>query len=212
MRLAWRDRVLGMLLSEGFISENYATKLKKRYPKGFMLNGAIRDTWDSKKVISRLAEYIMRAPIGENRILDYNKQKAEVTIQYRKRDTSGNKTKKMDNEAMSALDFIARFSQHIPEPGQQMVRYYGAYSNRARGMREEKDIPEFMLVDGEESSYGRTWRELIWKIYEVDPLKCPECGGELALVNIVTDKKEINVILSRLGSQRGQLERTHPPP
>ncbi len=32
MRLAWRDRVLGMLLAEAFISEKYATKLKKRYP------------------------------------------------------------------------------------------------------------------------------------------------------------------------------------
>ncbi len=147
--------------------------VKKRYPKGFMLNGEIRDTWDSNEVISRLAEYIMRPPISESRILDYNKQKREVTIQYRKRERSGNKTKEMDKETMSALDFIARFSQHIPDAGFQMVRYYGAYSNRVRGMRREDDIPEFMLVKGEESSYGRTWRQLVWKIYEVDPLKCP---------------------------------------
>ena len=92
MRIAWRDRVLGMLLSQGFISQSYAAKLKKRYPKGFMLNGKIRDDWDSNKVISRLAEYIIRAPIGENRILDYNKEKGEVTIQPSKCDTSGKKT------------------------------------------------------------------------------------------------------------------------
>ena len=212
MRLAWRDRVLGMLLSEGFISENYATKLKKRYPKGFMLNGKIRDHWDSNKVISNLAEYIMRAPIGENRILDYNTEKREVTIQYRKRDTSGNKTRELDKETMSVLEFIARFSQHIPDAGFQMVRYYGIYSNRSRGNRKTETVPEFMLVKGEESSYGKTWRQLIWKIYEVDPLKCPACGGELALLNIVTDKKEINIILSRLESQREQSERIHAPP
>lgn len=59
MRLAWQDRVLEMLLSYGFISQNYAAKLRKRYPKGFMLNGKIRDDWDSNKVISHLAEYIV---------------------------------------------------------------------------------------------------------------------------------------------------------
>ena len=84
------------------------------------------------------------------------------------------------------------------------------YKNR--GMRKTQKVPEFMLVEDDEPSYGRTWRQLIWKIYEVDPMKCPECGGEMALVNIVTDKKEISVILSRLESQREQSERTHPPP
>ncbi len=54
-----------------------------------MLHGKIRDDWDSNRVISHLAEYILRAPIGENRIVDYNKQKQEVTIQYRKRERSG---------------------------------------------------------------------------------------------------------------------------
>ncbi|MFC1463205.1 transposase [Verrucomicrobiota bacterium] len=34
---------------------------------------------------------------------------------------------------LSAEDFIAAITQHIPEKGFQMVRYYGWYSNRARG-------------------------------------------------------------------------------
>ena len=39
-----------------------------------------------------------------------------------------------------------------------------------------------MLVEDDEPSYGKSWRHLIWKIYEVDPLRCPECGGELELI------------------------------
>ncbi len=58
MRLAWQDRVLKMLLSYDLISAEYATKIRKRYPKGFMLNGKIRDGWDRHKVIAHLAEYI----------------------------------------------------------------------------------------------------------------------------------------------------------
>ncbi len=40
----------------------------------------------------------MRAPTGESRIFDYNKDNAEVTIEYRKLDTSGNKLREMDRE------------------------------------------------------------------------------------------------------------------
>ena len=93
-----------------------------------------------------------------------------------------------------------------------MVHYYGAFSNRVRGTREKKDIPEFMLIAGKESNYGRTWRQLIWKIYEVDPLRCPECGGELTLVNIVTDKKQIRDILTGLQNHNRWIENTHSPP
>ncbi len=77
------------------------------------------------------------------------------SIEYRKRDASGNKTKEMDRERMSVLDFIARFCQHIPEAGQQMVRYYGICSNKSRGMRKKERVPEFMLVEDDESHYGR---------------------------------------------------------
>ena len=38
-------------------------------------------------------------------------------------------------EIFSAEDFIAAITQHIPDKGFQMVRYYGWYSNRARGER-----------------------------------------------------------------------------
>jgi hypothetical protein len=33
------------------------------------------------------------------------------------------------------LEFIARVVDHIPEPSQQMTRYWGFYANAARGKR-----------------------------------------------------------------------------
>jgi hypothetical protein len=40
---------------------------------------------------------------------------------------------KRNFEIFPAQDFIAAITQHIPDKGFQMVRYYGWYSNRARG-------------------------------------------------------------------------------
>ncbi|HEV2394500.1 MAG TPA: transposase, partial [Verrucomicrobiae bacterium] len=38
-------------------------------------------------------------------------------------------------EVFSATDFLAAITQHIPDKGVQMVRYYGWYSNKMRGIR-----------------------------------------------------------------------------
>jgi len=54
------------------------------------------------------------------------------TVIYRSRMHA--KTKR-NFEIFSAGDLIAAITQHVPEKGFQMVRYYGWYSNRARSER-----------------------------------------------------------------------------
>jgi len=36
------------------------------------------------------------------------------------------------------LDFLAEVTQHIPDPGSHLVRYYGWYSNKTRGQRAQR--------------------------------------------------------------------------
>jgi hypothetical protein len=38
-------------------------------------------------------------------------------------------------EVFTAPDFLAAITQHIPDKGAQMMRYYGWYSNKMRGLR-----------------------------------------------------------------------------
>ena len=40
----------------------------------------------------------------------------------------------------TAEEFIAAITQHIPEESFQMVRYYGWYSNKSRGLRKKLRI------------------------------------------------------------------------
>jgi hypothetical protein len=42
---------------------------------------------------------------------------------------------KRNFQVLSPLDFLAEFTQHIPPKGAHLIRYYGWYSNKARGMR-----------------------------------------------------------------------------
>jgi hypothetical protein len=38
-------------------------------------------------------------------------------------------------QILSPLEFLAEFTLHIPPKGAHLIRYYGWYSNKARGMR-----------------------------------------------------------------------------
>ena len=83
------------------------------------------------------------------------------------------------------------------------------YSNRARGERAKREAepgaPEATDVDViDVSEYhppripSKKWRELIKKVWEVDPLICPHCGAEMKLIALIDDDEVIEKILRHL--------------
>jgi len=100
-----------------------------------------------------------------------------------------------------AEDFIVAICRHIPEKFFQMVRYFGFYSNKSRGMRRKQGIlrpgdeplPEAPadvdIIDVSEYNPphvpSKTWRECIKKLWEVDPLVCPRCNGPMRVISFI---------------------------
>ena len=82
-----------------------------------------------------------------------------------------------------------------------MVRYYGLYSNAHRGkMRktQEEAVP-FLIIEQEEPFVpSKGWAEMIRKIYEVDPLIWPSCGGQMKIISFIEDHKVIDKIIDHL--------------
>jgi len=56
-----------------------------------------------------------------------------------------------------------------------------------------------------------TWARLITKVYEVDPLVCPHCGSEMAVVSVITDPVSCKQILEHL-RKKNLPPFSHPPP
>lgn len=129
-------------------------------------------------------------------------------------------------EDFTVTDFLAAIIQHIPEKGAPTVKYYGYYSNKARGQRRSKEdtvgqaprLPSAESVDDtwqlERSPYkrrkipSRAWRELIKKVWDVDPLLCPKCGGQMRLISLIEDAPVIEKILRHLDLWDGQARPT----
>jgi hypothetical protein len=85
-----------------------------------------------------------------------------------------------------------------------MARYYGYYSNVARGKRKKADadakIPCILEPELTDKAFRRNWARLIQKICEVDPLLCPRCFSEMRVISVIEDPDVIKKILKHLGS------------
>jgi len=114
------------------------------------------------------------------------------------RSKGGSKVKVFD-----ALEWLAAMCSHVPNKGEQMVRYYGYYSNVARGKRKKSDaddvIPCVMEPELTDKEFRRNWARLIQKIYEVNPLVCPKCAGPMRVIAFIEQADVIRKILEHLG-------------
>ncbi len=101
---------------------------------------------------------------------------------------------------MDYLEFIARVISHIPDKGQVTVRYFGLYANAHRG-KVQKCQPDKHLFIIEKKCPRiprRGWAEMIRKVYEVDPMICPQCGGQMRIIAFLTDYAVVDRIIHHL--------------
>jgi len=129
-------------------------------------------------------------------------------------------------ETFDPAEFLARVIMHIPEPRRHLVRYYGAYSNVARGKRrrQEETGAGAGPRGGEQArsaqagrdhspdarALRRSWAQLIKRVYEVDPLVCPKCGGEMRIIAFIIDHDVVDAILRHFAKAEARSPRGPP--
>ena len=187
-----RHKVFKMLLSEGKITEDLMDMLMKWRHSGFNVHCGPRIQPGYEEAMENLARYIVRASFSQER-MTYIPEEAKVL--YRSKD--GNKEKVFD-----ALEWLAAMCSHVPNKGEQMVRYYGHYSNVSRGKRKMQNqdelIPPILEPDESSKELRKNWARLIQKIYEIDPLACPKCSGAMKVISVIEDEEIIKKILKHL--------------
>jgi butyrate kinase len=69
----------------------------------------------------------------------------------------------------------------------------------------------FLSRDPDARTLRRRWASLIKRVYEVDPLVCPACGGEMRIIAFIVDPKVVDGILEHLAPGEGQPPQRGPP-
>jgi hypothetical protein len=172
--------VFSLLLRKKLIGLPLVQKILHWRHTGFNVHSQVRA--QTKSEAERVGRYMIRPVLSLKRLF-FDETSGKIRYQY-SRDGSR-------EESMDYLEFIARVTSHIPDKGQVMIRYYGLYSNAHRGkMRKAGDDPAYVPAKG--------WAEMIRKVYEIDPLLCPSCGGRMRIISFIEEPKTIDRIIRHL--------------
>lgn len=198
---AFKKVVFDLLLKEGLISNAVIENMNSWIHDGFHVYcGKPTYPWDDKG-LERLGQYIVRAPLSQERMTYIPKEQSKDSIA--KVIYKGKTSKK--TKVFYAIDWLARLTIHIPNKGEQMVKYYGYYSNKSRGLRkkEEQRFKEGKTETIQYSNiirkkFNKKWARLIQKVYNVDPLICPKCSGKMRIISFIEEEPLIKKILKHL--------------
>jgi hypothetical protein len=120
--------VLRLLAERRKIGEEVVESLLAWRHSGFSVHAAVR-VQDRQEAAS-LGRYEIRCPLVLER-LARDETSVEVVYSARPSHRHGDGA---SGARWDVLDFLARVLDHLPEPRQQLVRYWGRYSNAARGV------------------------------------------------------------------------------
>jgi hypothetical protein len=201
----FRDRILARLLDRHAISKELVQRLLAWRHPGFSAHVGEPIDPEDKQRLEDTAAYLVRNPRSLKKLVYLDGQQA---VLYRSR---MNPSLGRNFEALDPLEWLARMSDHIPDPGQHRTILYGHYANRVRGTRQHREAE---MREGPAELPRRrcspSWARLIAKVYHVDPLVCSRCGQKMQMIAFLTDQLSIRRILDHLGLSPP--EQARPPP
>ena len=209
--LVFRHKVLTLLRDLDLISEERIDLLLSWKHSGFNIHNHTTVYPNDTEGLHRLACYLHRAPVNLSR-LRYHPESGLLIYEP----TAGQEVD--DNEPIDPLEFLARVLIHIPEPNKHLVHFNGAYANRSRSSMPHGRNSEQNKRQGEgdeepapaKRAVRKRWAELIYKIYNVDPLTC-QCGAQMKIVAFVTEPDSIRRILAHRNNNSSR-QRAPPDP
>ena len=115
--------------------------------------------------------------------------------------------------------FVRRLCALVPPPRAHLVRYHGALAPRAK-LRAALVPVRRTVTTAEQpppppSSRQRVpWAELLRRVFAIDVLRCPRCGGRRTVLAYITEPPVVEKILVHLGLPSRPPPRAHarPPP
>ena len=205
--------MLAAFVRQGWLEEDAAAGMLAWPHSGFgaYLGPRIEDG----AALLRVARYCARAPVAESR-LRYDAARAEVELVADR--TEGPYA---GVHRMAALEFVARWVDHVPEHYEVRVRYAGAYATRRRVWWQRRGVElvaSAPVVTSPSEPAGdwpalkarrRRWAELLLLVFRVEVGVCPRCGSAARIVAFITEPAVVRRILAHL-ERRGVEARAGP--
>jgi hypothetical protein len=196
----FRAKVIHLLVEAELLAPERVQILYSWKHSGFNVHAGEVLPPDAKADLEALAQYILRNPFSVEKMT--LESPGDLVI-YRSR---LNAKINRNFEMFTPTEFLTAITQHIPDKGAQMVRYYGWYSNKMRGVRHRGLAPQLVVRRPAVSPPpplklpSRKWRDLILRVWHVDPLRCPVCQNPMRVIAVIDDRRVVEKILRHLGA------------
>jgi hypothetical protein len=194
----FRYEVFKMLKAEGKITDVIIENMMNWRHSGFSVYCGKAIWPHNEEGLENLARYIIRASFSQERmtyVAPPDSLDGIAKVIYESKDGKTSQT-------FDALDWLAQLTTHIPNKGEQMVRYYGYFSNKSRGLRKkagtDDQVPALIESEISTKEFRRNWARLIQKVYNLDPLLCPKCLGSMKVIAFIEDEQLVKKILKHL--------------
>jgi Putative transposase len=204
--LLFRHKILRLLRQRELISQERIDLLLSWRNSGVSVHNRTTVYPDDIEGMHKLACYLMRAPVNLSR-LRFDRDSGLLLYEPKRGDPLD------DDASTDPLEFLARVLIHIPEPNKHLVHFYGAYANRLRRtyqvpIRHEQQGEVKPTTTTTRRAANKRWRELIYRVYEVDPLTCDRCGAEMKVLALITEHE----VISRILDHRDKFTQPRAPP
>jgi hypothetical protein len=219
--------VLRLYVRRGLLSDADAEDmLGWRGTGGFSLDGSVRIAAHDRAGLERLLRYCARPPFALHRLRPASSRvplsSPDARLVYElPRPARDGRTR----IRLSPLELLDRLARLIPPPRVHRHRYHGVFAPNAtwrreatRYGREDAEDAGSHRPDGCTGATGpscdhasdrgprRRWAQLLARVYEVHPLRCPACHGPMRILAFLTDPGVVRPILRHLRIPE------HPPP
>ena len=155
-----------------------------------------------------LGRYLAKAPIALSR-LELLEHVLDPTIRVHKQTNDIHEFRDF-----SPLEFLAELQCHVPDIWEQTTRFFGVYSARTRGAKRRHEQFKQLLNNNLEPlalasdskvrpvsklPASKYWAICIKRIFEVNPLECPKCHGQMQIKSFILNHREITKLMAHCG-------------
>ena len=224
-----RERILRLFKRRKLLSPEVVDSMREwSHAGGFSLNADVTVLAGDRSGLERLFRYCAR-PIFASERLQWIEKDQRLIYRLPKPRPNG-QTVLM----LTPLEFLDKLALLIPPPRKHRHRYHGVLAPNAPlrqvvttyaglPLSDKPVLPDQKSVNTEDLTGGHSklpsssvylWAILIARIYEILPLVCPQCGGEMAIITFITEADPIQRVLNHIGepSKPPQIASARAPP
>jgi hypothetical protein len=204
-RIAMGDRAgLGVLRIGQLVDPEEAAFVTGRRCAGIdgvSLHANVAVPKGDRRRLEKLCRYIARPPVSTERLSRLNDGRLLYRLKRKWRDGT-------THVVFQPLELLEKLAAIVPPPRIHMVRYHGVFAPRAAGRRQV--VPANPPDDANSGTRATdacahspkrwtAWATLMQRVFAVDVLQCPRCGGKMKILATIHPPEATTAILESLG-------------